>query len=942
MSVDPYKSKGYHFLGVYLPLTVIAAILVVLLFVALKMPDRMIYTCLPPVFILLILLVGLVIHGYFRRKYYRDNLALSESRNSLIRIFDSIGDGVMVTDDQGLITRMNPAAEQLTGWSQAEASGRKLLEVFRIFNTLTRREAEDPVHEVLKNGFTAELAGNITLVAKDDTEYQVADTGAPTRNDRGEITGVVLVFRDVTEKYERERTLKENEERFRSLFINMGSGAMIVETRNEGQDFVFLDFNSAAEKIEGLAREKVLGHSVLEIFPGIKETGIFKVMKRVWQTGEPEHMPPVFYEDEQISGWRENYIYRLGNGEVVAMYEDVSERKALEEELRESKDFLEKVLESLSHPFYVVDPLDYTIKLANRAARFGDYQEGATCYQVCYNRSEPCTGEDHPCPLREVIETGQPTVGEHVHYNEEGERYYVETHAYPVFDREGSISRVIIYALDITERKEAETECQRLVTTIKQVADSIVITDHEGTILYVNPSFERITGYSRLEAIGENFIMLKNGVQDEPFYEKMWETLHRGETWRGHLTNRKKNGELYEEEATITPVLDENGEIKNFVAVKRDITEKLELERQLRQTQKMEAIGTLAGGIAHDFNNILAAILGFSELAKDELAADDKARKDLDKVLEAGNRAKELVKQILTFSRSTEKDLKPLKVQYILKEALKMLRSTIPSSIEIKENIDTGCESVLADPTQIYQVIMNLCTNAYQAMHGRGGILGVTLSQSELDENNLSSKWDLEPGVYIILEVSDTGPGIPEHLMERIFEPYFTTKKKEEGTGMGLSVVHGIVKGHGGHVSVYSELGQGATFRVYLPRYGYEAPASEQKKSEGSLPGGKERILVVDDEEFVVRVEKRMLENLGYEVTALTSSKEALEIFRKDPEYFDLVITDMAMPELAGAQLSKNLLEVRSDIPIILCTGYSDLINQEKAKKLGIREYLMK
>ncbi|MBU0908812.1 MAG: response regulator, partial [Proteobacteria bacterium] len=382
--------------------------------------------------------------------------------------------------------------------------------------------------------------------------------------------------------------------------------------------------------------------------------------------------------------------------------------------------------------------------------------------------------------------------------------------------------------------------------------------------------------------------------------------------------------------------------LADIIQRRRMMDERAKLERQLRQVQKMESIGTLASGIAHDFNNILSAIIGYSELAIAALTGDSPAHKDIKQVLVAGERAKQLVNQILTFSRQGEKDLKPVFAHFIIKEAIKFLRSSIPATIQICQNIRADCGVVLAEASQIHQIIMNLCTNAYHAMREDGGVLTVGLTCTTFDQDDVRvSRLNLAPGPYLKLEVRDSGHGMVPAVLERIFDPYFTTKKTGEGTGLGLFVVHGIVKSLGGHIAAYSEPGKGTTFHVFLPLLA--SGASEQETGETHpLPRGDERILVVDDEEQIIQIERRMLEDLGYQVMAFSDSQEALQAFLTMPDKFDLIITDMTMPHLTGTELAKRVMQERADIPIILSTGFSDLMNEEQAKALGIRQYIMK
>jgi len=494
---------------------------------------------------------------------------------------------------------------------------------------------------------------------------------------------------------------------------------------------------------------------------------------------------------------------------------------------------------------------------------------------------------------------------------------------------------------EVKEREQAEEERIRLATAIEQAAESVVITDRDGTIQYVNPAFESITGYGRKEAVGQNPRILKSGKHRKEFYADLWNTIASGKVWRGHFISKKKNGTLYEEEATISPIKNTSGEIINFVAVKRDVTEEIKLEDKLRQAQKMEAIGTLAGGIAHDFNNILSAIIGYTELAEYEIPEGSKTREKLKEVLKAGRRAKDLVKQILAFSRQGDQERKPLQIGHIVKEALKLLRASLPTTIEIRRNIEPDTGIIEADPTQIHQVLMNLCTNAAHAMNNKGGMLEVGIRNVEVENEDIGLEYpNVPPGRYVMLTIRDTGHGMSAGVVERIFDPYYTTKEKGEGTGLGLAVVHGIVKSHGGAITVYSEIGKGSTFNIYFPAI--EKKVEEEKETGEVIHTGHQRILFVDDEPALVDIGKKMLEHLGHEVIIRISSLEALEAFRNNPDRFDLVISDKTMPQMTGFDLARELKQIRPDIPIILCTGFSDTTDSDKAKAMGISGLVMK
>ena len=389
----------------------------------------------------------------------------------------------------------------------------------------------------------------------------------------------------------------------------------------------------------------------------------------------------------------------------------------------------------------------------------------------------------------------------------------------------------------------------------------------------------------------------------------------------------------------------ENSWERVFISV-YDLTERIEAEkekkdlgRQLRQAQKMEAVGTLAGGIAHDFNNILSAVIGFTEMAMEDAPPDSALTYNMEQVLQAGLRAKHLVQQILAFSRQSEHEMKPVQLDRIIKEACALLRASLPTTIDIRTDIRTAA-FIMGDPTQMHQVLMNLGTNAGHAMRDRGGRLVVMLREATLEEVREKGLPRMDAEAYLQLVVQDTGQGIPPTIMDRIFDPFFTTKEHTEGTGMGLSVAHGIIKSHGGLIDVESQVGRGTTFHIYLPKIMPRAKAHQHNAL--PLPSGSERVLLVDDETMLVDMGRQVLTRLGYQVTACTNSVEALQHFQKDPAAFDLVITDMTMPHLTGKELATALLKIKPALPIILCTGFSETITEETAKRIGIKAFILK
>jgi len=366
-----------------------------------------------------------------------------------------------------------------------------------------------------------------------------------------------------------------------------------------------------------------------------------------------------------------------------------------------------------------------------------------------------------------------------------------------------------------------------------------------------------------------------------------------------------------------------------------------ESERQMQQVLKLQAIGTLAGGIAHDFNNILFPIIGYTEITMDDVPADSPSRRNLEEILKAANRARELVQQILTFSRQNGRERKPIRVQAIVGEALRLLRASIPKTIDIRCDLDEDCNAIMGDPTQIHQVIMNLCTNAYQAMQETGGTLEIRLEQTQIGYEETVKRAGIKMGPHLLLTVRDEGVGMEPAVMDRIFEPYYTTKEPGKGTGLGLSVIHGIVKNHGGFITVESTAGKGSVFHVHLPTLD-DVEADIEKTASVAKSGDNERILLLDDEPQIVAMEKKLLEKLGYRVTARTSSVEALETFARQPDQFDLVITDMTMPNMTGDQLARSIWDIRPGVPVILCTGYNEMMSEDKAIAMGICKFILK
>lgn len=476
----------------------------------------------------------------------------------------------------------------------------------------------------------------------------------------------------------------------------------------------------------------------------------------------------------------------------------------------------------------------------------------------------------------------------------------------------------------LQDLERADVERGRMMSAIEQIGEIVVITDPEGTIQYVNPAFETITGYTRKEALGQNPRILKSGKHDKAFYQELWATLCSGETWQGRFSNRKKDGSLYTEEAVISPVCDGKGQVVNYVAVKRDVTEALDLEEQLYQAQKMESIGQLAGGVAHDLNNLLSPILGFSELLLEDTSLMANQRESMEEIIGAGKRAKAIVRQLLAFSRKQPLQFQPIQINDLLDNFKNLLRRTLREDIHIQARLAPSLPPIKGDIGQLEQVIMNLAVNAQDALP-QGGALTIETALVELDQAYAMKKNGVKPGSYVKVAISDTGSGMDAVTLEHLFEPFFTTKAKGKGTGLGMSTAYGIVKQHGGNIWAYSELGLGTTIKLYLPVSDLQSVDqsvnSEKRQSEIK---GSETVLLVEDDQQVRNLSLIALKLYGYEVLIAENGQEAIARFEAHKDKIRLLITDVIMPDMNGKELYERIAIARAGMKVIYMSGYTD------------------
>jgi len=633
---------------------------------------------------------------------------------------------------------------------------------------------------------------------------------------------------------------------------------------------------------------------------------------------------------------------------TIATIEDITERKLVEEAKKESEERLEVLAKATFEGIAFIDG-GVVIDANPQLAKMHQYELSELIGKPLADLVAPEGWE----LARQNVDAGYEGRYENLLLRKDGSTIVVETQA-KHFEYRGRTVRVSAVR-DITERKRAEEAVAREAKLEVQLAQVIEVT---GAVIFEYRFTEQEFWLDKkaCETLGiePEGMPIPRKIWVERFLhpddlrnsEYLFSRIISGENSTAELRHRYKNqktGEwLWWHANAAVSEKDAEGRPLRLVGVGLDFTDRHRLEEQLAQAQKLEAIGTLAGGIAHDFNNILTAIIGYSEiLTLFHIPKDSPARPDLDQVLRAAYRAKDLVGQILILSRKTELEKKPVLVSPIVREALKFLRATLPASIEIHQSIESEVGKVLADATQIHQIVMNLCTNAAHSMAERGGVLGIRLDEVDLDAPAAEKFLDLASGPYLRLVVTDTGMGMNRATLERIFEPYFTTKKQGEGTGLGLAVTHGIIKNHGGAITVESEPGKGAAFEVLIPRLAAD-PIEFANDVSLSIPGGNERVLFIDDEKAIVNFARDVLVHLGYSVVAETAGDSALEVLRSNPESFDIVITDLTMPGMTGTELAERLKSLRPGIPIILCSGSIDVSLREKAKALGINDFLPK
>jgi PAS domain S-box-containing protein len=860
---------------------------------------------------------------------------LARSESNYRELVENANSIILRWNREGRITFFNEFAQEFFGYDQNEIIGRPAVGTIVPKKETTGRDLSSLTEDILKN--PQKYANNINENVKRNGEsVWVAWTNKSVVDDHGRIVEVLSIGNDITERRRLEQDLIE-ERNFNDLMIDSLPGIFYLFD----SDGNFLRWNKNFETVSGRSGQEISAMRPSDFFADDEKPIVDEAVKAVFSLGQKTVEADFLAKD----GTRTSYLFsgtRIvfdGVPCLVGMGLDVSERRRAEIALIKTSETLRSIFQASPDAIMVMNP-DGMVEMWNRSAEklFGWSEQ-----EVLGSLNPILTGaaQEEFIRLRERVFQGEAVSGlELKRIRKDGKTIDVSLSNAPLRDANGRVVGIVGILSDISRRKKSEEVQRRLATAIEQSIESIVITDRVGKIQYVNPAFELISGYSKEEVIGSDTRFLKSHQNDKSQYMDLMKAVKRGESWKGRLVSRRKDGKLFYEDVAVSPVRDSNGKVTNFVDVGHDVSEHVELQQQLLQAQRMEAIGTLAGGIAHDFNNLLQVVLGYSELLMTEERLDVELRDDAGKINQAAKTGAELVRRLMTFGRKSEARPLPLNLNRQIEQVRKLLDRTIPKMIKMELILADDLPAINADPSQVGQILMNLSINSRDAML-EGGKLTIETQRMFLDEEYCRTHLGVSAGDYVLLTLSDTGAGMSSETLEHIFEPFYTTKKPGEGTGLGLSMVYGIVQQHGGIIRCYSEPGQGTSFKVYFPALIQKT--TYQDTSLTRVPrGGSETILLVDDEKLIRDLGATILRKAGYRVIAAENGKQALEVFAGKNQEISLVILDLIMPEMGGRQCLDELLKIDPNVRVLISSGYSVNGHGKDALRAGARGFIAK
>ena len=877
---------------------------------------------------------------------------LRESEEKYKALIETTGTGYVILNPEGKVLAANEEYVRLSGHRQlAEIVGRSVIEWTMAYDR-ERNIAE--IRKCLQQGLTKYLEIDYMKEGGRITPVEINATVVKSSPD----IQILAFCRDITERKLVEEAMLESEHKYRLLFENLTAAfalhEMIYDEQGQPVDFRYLEVNPAFEKLTGIPASAVLGKTGKEVNPTV-EQHLIETFGKVAQTGKPIAWQN--FSDPQ-GQFYDAWIFSPAKNQFATVFTDITERRRAEETQKKNSDRLNRINSCLlnlgsDHDSNINrlttlcgELAGATCALYNRLqgdllCAVGQWQtppgfksEDAPAGHICYdvirdNRDDAVVITDlsrtayaqsdpnvRAYGLRTYMGCAVRCEGKPV-----GSLCVVYGTDYRPTEDDRRILGIIASAIGNEDaRKQKEAELNRLMTAIEQTPESVLITDTGGRILYVNPVFERVTGYNRAEVIGQTPRLLKSERQDSAFYRELWAKISAGEVWRGRFINKKKNGTLFSEDAVIAPVRNEKNAVTHYIAIKRDITHELELEGQYRQTQKIDSIGRLAGGVAHDFNNILTTILGNAELALTQLSSDAPLRSNIESIQEGAERAANLTRQLLAFARRQVIEPRLVNLNELIVNLNKMLRRLIGEDIKLVTQAKPDLGQIKADPGQIEQVLLNLVVNARDAMPN-GGTLTIQTDNMHLDEN-YARRHLVTPGDYVMVSVSDTGVGMTDEVKQHIFEPFYTTKEQGKGTGLGLATCFGIIQQSNGHIHCDSQIGKGTRFEIYLPRVCGTEDATATREVPTRLPQGSETILLAEDEPSLRRLMSRVLRTQGYTILEAADGNEALALAQANGPKIQLLLTDVIMPGLSGKMLAEWLTQVNPGVKVLFISGY--------------------
>ncbi len=908
---------------------------------------------------------GIVTHVIELTKDITDQIKLEKdlkkSRNEYLQLANSSPLGIISCDIQGKISFANPAILNILGSPS--------LEFTKKFNVLTfpplkKSGISEKIKQTLKTGKSYQFETNYTSQFGKDLVLRIHIN--PIYRTDGSIEGALGIVEDFTEYSRLQKEIQKSEKKFHKLFENSPAGIVLIS-----KDFKILDINRRIESMTGRKKSDFVGKYLWDVRAFLEpETGnateakkyFKKLFNEVSRHGKyPFQSERIIRDKEGRRHYWQEYFFKIeinGDSIFVSLKNDITEQKLAETALKKS----ETQFKEMYRLFRLIADNDPDMLWAKDLQGRFIFTNKAICKHLLgakdvnepigkndmffanrlrkmhpedptwHNFGEACLDSD-----KITLEAQKPMQFEE-YGNVMGKFMFLDVHKAPLRDEQGNIIGTVGSARDVTEEKQLEkekeaiqAEVKRLATVIEQADVAIIITDTDGIIQYVNRAFELDTGFTQADAIGHTPRILKSGEHPKEFYEDLWTTITSGKTWHNTIVNKKKDGTIYHEDAIIFPLFDSENKITNYAGILRDITKEKELEKQVRQMQKMESIGVLTGGIAHDFNNLLTVINGYTDLGIAKYGHDARIRSILTAIQAAGNRAADLTSQLLAFSRKQIISPKIIDINETILRLQKMLQRIIEEHITLELFLAPDLPKIKADPVQIEQILMNLVVNARDAIHElppdstNEKRIQIETNTEHLGPEYVAKHKGAKEGVYVSIAVSDTGIGIEESVVSKIFDPFFTTKEVGKGTGLGLSTVYGIIKQNNGNIYVYSEKGKGTTIKIYWPvSEDTQKEEIEETEIDYDQIRGTETVLLVEDDQFVREVGRDALEEFGYKVIAAANGVEALELIKKEKIQPELLITDLIMPTMSGKELAKQIKEIFPSIKIIYASGYTE------------------